>query len=495
LVERGQVRLAELLMALAAATDLGMGQPAGHAAETALLSVRLARAFGLSDGAAAHVLYTALLRYVGCTADAPEVASAAGDEIVLAAAVAPYVMGDVQDRVDHTCVADPERAMAASMAVHCEAAGLLGSRLGLGPAVTESLRHGFERWDGGGHPGGLAGDEIPLPVRLVVLARDVVLWQRLGGPVAARAVAVQRRGHAYDPDVVDAYLTLEDPGGQPGGRGSVLDQLAAAEPSPRLVGLADVDALLTVFADFADLKLPSALGHSRRVAEAAAAAGQGLGLDVEQVGALRRAGLVHDLGRAGVSSSIWTKTGPLSEDDWERIRLHPYLSERILRRSPPLADLAVVAGSHHERLDGSGYHRGLSGIGLGRLERILAAADAYVSLREARPHRSALEAAEAVARLQVDVEAGRLDGRAVPAVVAAAGEELPPPTSWPAGLSDREVDVLQLGVRGLTIRQIATRLGIAPKTVDRHLQNSYVKIGVSSRAAAALFAVHHGLLH
>ena len=494
-MERGPVRLAELLTALAAATDLGMGQPAGHAVQTALLSVRLARTFGLSSGAVADVLYTALLRYVGCTADAPEVAFAAGDEIVLAAAVGPYVMGDVQDRVVHTAVADPERAMAASMAVHCEAAGLLGSRLGLGRAVTESLRHGFERWDGGGHPAGLAEDQIPLPVRIVVLARDVVLWQRLGGPIAARAMAVQRRGHAYDPDIVDAYLNLEDRGEQPGGRGSVWEQLAAAEPHPRTVAPADVDALLTVFADFADLKMPSALGHSRRVAEAAAAAGQDLELDVEQVGALRRAGLVHDLGRAGVSSSIWTKTEPLSEDDWERIRLHPYLTERILRRSPPLADLAVLAGSHHERLDGSGYHRGLSGIGLGRSERVLAAADAYVSLREARPHRPALEAADVVARLRVDVETGRLDALAVRAVVAAAGEELPPPASWPAGLSDREVDVLQLAVRGLTIRQVATRLGIAPKTVDRHLQNSYAKIGVSSRAAAALFVVHHGLLH
>lgn len=357
--------------------------------------------------------------------------------------------------------------------------------------MTESLRHGFERWDGRGHPAGLRGDQVPLPVRVAVVARDVVLWQRLGGSAAARAMAVQRRGHAYDPDVVDAYLSLEDRDAETRGE---LAELVAAEPNPRTVAAEGIDELLTVFADFADFKLPAALGHSRRVASTATAAGGLAGLDGAQTGVLRRAALVHDLGRAGVSSSIWTKAGPLTVDEWERIRLHPYLTERVLRRSPPLAGLAGLAGSHHERLDGSGYHRGLKSAGLGRLERILAGADAYVSMRETRPHRPALTAAGTVARLQADVEAGRLDGGAVRAVVAAAGEEQPPPPMWPAGLSDREVDVLRLAVQGFTIRQVATRLAVAPKTIDRHLQNCYAKIGVSSRAAAALFVLHHGLL-
>ena len=488
------MRLAEVLAALAAATDLGMGQPAGHAVETALLSVRLARAHGLSDGAVNDVLYTGLLRYVGCTADAPELASLAGDEIALGAAVGPHVMGDVADRVAHTAVAKPEHVMAASMAAHCEAAGLLGSRLGLGRAAVESLRHGFERWDGHGHPGGLIEHQIPLPVRITVLARDVVLWHRLGGPDAARRMAVQRRGHAYDPDVVDTYLGLESIAATTDTGEVTWAQLVAAEPSPRIVAEEQIDDLLSVFADFADLKLPSSLGHSRRVAAVAGGAGDALMLDQVQVGLLRRAGLVHDLGRAGVSSSIWTKTEPLTADEWERIRLHPYLTERILRRSPPLAGLAALAGSHHERLDGSGYHRGLAAAGLGRLDRILAVADAYTTLREARPYRPALDPAEVVACLRADTQAGRLDGEAVRAVVAAAGEQPPPPPSWPAGLSDREVEVLRLAARGFTIRQVAGRLGIAPKTVDRHLQNSYAKIGASSRAAAALFALHHGLL-
>ena len=163
--------------------------------------------------------------------------------------------------------------------------------------------------------------------------------------------------------------------------------------------------------------------------------------------------------------------------------------------SPPLAGLAGLVGSHHEKLDGSGYYRGVAASELGRLERVLAVADGYVSLREARPHRPAYDPAAAVRRLQADVAGGQLDGAAVHAVVAAAGEATPPQKRWPAGLTEREVDVLRLAVRGFTIGQVATRLGISPKTVDQHLQNSYAKIGTSSRAGAALFALHHGLLH
>ena len=217
-------------------------------------------------------------------------------------------------------------------------------------------------------------------------------------------------------------------------------------------------------------------------------------MDADQISALRRSGLLHDLGRCGVSSSIWEKPGPLSQDDWERVRLHPYFTERILRRCAPLADLASIAGSHHERLNGTGYHRGLRAAGLNESARVLAAADAYASLREPRTYRPANSSAATLQRLQAEVESEALDASAVRAVVAAAEEEPPSAVRWPNQLSDREVEVLRLAVHGLTIRQVSNRLGIAPKTVDRHLQNSYAKIGVSSRAGAALYALQHGLL-
>ena len=483
------VRLAELLAALSLATDLGMGQPSGHAVQTCVLSVRLARDLGLPDDQVSDVFYVALLRYLGCTADASEVARLSGDEIGLAVAVGPYVMGDIADRVTHTDVEDPEQTMATAMAIHCEAAGMLGARLGLGERVTAALRHGFERWDGKGHPGGLAAGEVPLPIRISVLARDVLLWQRLAGPAAARDMVNRRSGRAYDPEVADLYL-----GSVEGVADVSWEEFLATEPCPRTVRAEELDSLLEAFADFADLKIPYALGHSRRVAELVAGAGQVLGMGAEQISGLRHAGLLHDLGRSGVSSSIWEKPGPLTQDDWERVRLHPYYTERILRRCSPLAHLASVAGSHHERLNGSGYHRGLRAAGLNEPARVLAAADAYVSLREQRPYRPAHSSAATVQRLQAEVEAGALDARAGSAVVMAAAEEPSAALRWPSGLSDREVEVLRLAVRGHTIQQVGNRLGIAAKTVDRHLQNSYAKIGVSSRAGAALYAMQHGLL-
>lgn len=328
-----------------------------------------------------------------------------------------------------------------------------------------------------------------LATRISVLARDVLLWRRLGGAAAAREVVVRRRGKAYDPQVVDAYLRSSEDVADVS-----WDDLLASEPNPNMVAADELDRLLEVFADFADLKIPFALGHSRRVSLLATGAGHVLGLDRDRTTGLGRAGLLHDLGRTGVSSRIWEKPGPLSGDDWERVRLHPYYTERILHRCSPLANLATVAGSHHERLNGSGYHRGLRAAGLNESARILAAADAYASLLEPRPYRAACSPGETLCRLEDEVESGALDASAVSAVISAAEEERPLPVDWPRRLSDREVEVLRLAVRGLTIRQVGNQLGIAPKTVDRHLQNSYAKMGVSSRAGAALFALEHGLL-
>ena len=245
------VRLAELLAAISLATDLGMGQPSGHAVQTCVLSVRLARDLQIPNDQVSDVFYVALLRYLGCTADASEVARLSGDEIGLAVAVGPYVMGDIADRVTHTDVADPEQTMATAMAIHCEAAGMLGARLGVGERVITALRHGFERWDGRGHPGGFAAGEVPLPIRISVLARDVLLWQRLGGPAAARDMVNRRSGKAYDPQVAEVYL---------GSVEEVTDvsweEFLATEPGPHTVRADEMDSLLEVFADFADLKIP-----------------------------------------------------------------------------------------------------------------------------------------------------------------------------------------------------------------------------------------------
>ena len=244
--------------------------------------------------------------------------------------------------------------------------------------------------------------------------------------------------------------------------------------------------------DFADLVSPYLVGHSAGVAELAAAAGDRCSLEHSEVVLLRRAGLVHDLGRVAVPARIWQKQEPLTTDEWERVRLHPYFTDRVLAHSAFLSGLAAVASSHHERLDGSGYHRGLSAAMLAAPARLLAAADAYHAMTEPRPHRAHLSPGRAAEILGEECRAGLFDGNAVAAVLETAGQRVPR-IERPAGLTEREAQVVALLARGLQTKQIAGVLGVSAKTADRHIEHAYRKIGVSTRAAAALFAMEHGL--
>ena len=256
----------------------------------------------------------------------------------------------------------------------------------------------------------------------------------------------------------------------------------------------ECDAALLAIANFVDLKSPYTLGHSHAVAELAAAAGTQLGMPGDDVRASYRAGLVHDFGRLGVSNSIWDKRGPLGAGEWERVRMHPYFAERMLQQSETLAPLARIAVQHRERLDGSGYPRGLAGSAISRAARVVGAADAYQAMREPRPYRSALTPGDAAAELRGDVRRGRLDGDAVDAVLTAAGHRVVRRREGPAGLTAREVEVLRLVAQGLSNKDIAARLVISPKTTGNHIEHIYTKIGASNRATASLFAMQHGLL-
>ena len=194
-----------------------------------------------------------------------------------------------------------------------------------------------------------------------------------------------------------------------------------------------------------------------------------------------------------VAARVWHKPGPLTADELEQVRLHPYHSERVLARSEFLLALAPVAGAHHERLDGSGYHRAAAGAELDPAARLLAAADAFHAMTEPRPHRQAIAPGRAAEILAAEAGAGRLDADAVTAVAEAAGQR-PPRIERVAGLTDREAEVIGLLARGLQTKQVAHALGISVKTADRHVQNVYGKIGVSTRAGAAMFAMEHGLV-
>ena len=381
-----------------------------------------------------------------------------------------------------------------SLSGHCEVAARLGSRLGLPEDVCGALGHAYERWDGKGYPSGLAGDQVPIAIRVVGAARDAELWSRAGWETAA-AVLADRRGRAHDPAVVDALVD----GGERWLAEVGEDACAAvldAEPAPtRTIAADGVDAALAAVADFADLKSPYFRGRSVGVAALARDAAVAAGLSDPEAVLVGRAGLVHDVGRVGIASGIWDRRGSLSVDHWERVRLHPYLTERVLQRSALLRPFSELAACHHERADGSGYHRGVAVPQLSLSARLLAAADAYHAMCEERPHRPALSRADAATCLVDDVDAGRFERAEVDAVLDAAGQPTRPPSvARPAGLTEREVDVLRLIARGRTNKEAAATLGISPKTVGHHIEHIYAKAGVATRAGATLFAMEHGLL-
>jgi len=512
---RTSTRLAEVVAALSLATDMGTGKEPGHAMRMTLVALRLGELMGLPEAERGTVFYTSLLAMLGCTAGSSTGASIFGDEIAFGTAFAPLVSaprGEMMGWLLRNYASDERFArrlrrlvrlmtagrafMTESSAGHCEVAQRLTRRLGVSDAVLEALGSVFERWDGSGGPRGLRGEATPLAVRVAHVAWDIDVFGGDGGVEAWSAVLRRRRGRTLDPVVVDAALAAADGVHAALHVASPWDALLAAEPGPPLL-TADVDAAASVIADFVDLKSDHLAGHSRAVAALSGAAASLLGMDVVCVDRVRRAGLVHDLGRIAVSTSIWDKPGPLSDAEWEAVRLHAYHGERILCRTALLGEAAAVAGMHHERCDGSGYHRAAAAAQLGPEARVVAAADAFAAMTESRAHRRALSAGEAARELSEEARCGRLDAGAVSAVIQAAGEDasgVAARLSLPAELSEREVDVLALVARGLATKQVAARLGISPKTADHHLQSCYRKIGVSTRAGATVFAMEQGLL-
>jgi HD-GYP domain-containing protein (c-di-GMP phosphodiesterase class II) len=489
-----------------------MGFPFEHGLQSTLIAMRLADRLGVDRESASQTYYAALLSHSGCTTDAHVTPQVYGDS--LTTHLHPGMYGSGREALWGLIRAlpDPESAglaragqvvrrlprMVREQRPHltavCEVAGMLADGLGLSGSVQGLLAYLFERWDSYGPLRRAKGEEIPLPMRIVPLAADATFQLLLGGEERVVRLVRERAGHAFDPELAACLtehageiLALDE-------QASVWEETLAREPHPPL--LLEHDALdrgLATMGNFADLISPYLAGHSTAVAELAAAAARRCRIGDAGVAALLRAGLVHDLGRVAVNARIWQKPGPLNADEWEQVRLHPYHSERVLARSEFLAGLAPVAGAHHERLDGSGYHRGTVGADLALPARLLAAADAFHAMTEPRPHRQPIAPERAAKILGEEASAGRLDADAATAVIESAGQALPP-IERPAGLTEREAEIIGLLARGLQTKQVAAALGISIKTADRHIQNAYRKIGVSTRAAATLFAMEHGLV-
>jgi len=482
------VRLAELVAALSLGVDLGFGQPMEHVLRQCIISLRLAELMGLDDEQRSVVYYTALMVTVGCHTDAHEQTKWFGDDIALRSGKYDHEQRSLAGvasglrligrgnpplhrfRVGLEFAVSGHREVDNMISLHSQVARSLAQELGLPDAVQHAVGSSYERWDGKGWPGKLAGDEIPVAGRLSQFAEYIEVAHRVGGVDAAVAMARKRSGNQFDPKISRLLVEhVDEVLGGVDGTGT-WDAVIAAEPSLGVRLTADrLDAALLGVANFVDLKSPYTLGHARAVSELAAAAGEQLRLSPDDVRLLRRTGLVLGLGRLGVSNAIWDKPGPLGAGERERVRMHPYLTERMLQQSSWLAPLGALAVQHRERMDGSGYPKGLSGTAISPLARVLGAADAYQSMREQRPYRDALMPEVAAKELRAEVTAGRLDANAVDAVLVAAGHAVSRRLARPAGLTSREVDVLRLVAQGLSSKEIAGRLVISTKTVRNHV--------------------------
>lgn len=508
-VQPQTVRLAEVLAAVSLASDVGHDQPLEKSLRNAVIAARLAEELGLAREERSAAYYVALLRSMGCTANSHETALLfGGDDVAFLGLVQELAGGGALEwargAAHQVAVSAPELAAARTEewfltvgrvegrhagASACEVSTVLARRLGLGAGVQAGLDQVYERWDGGG-PGRVGGEALCMPARVSHVVDVVEIAARTGGVPAARELIRRRTGTHFDPAIAAVFdacagellAGLDD--------ADMLDAALDAEPTPQpRCPRSELEGLARAIADFADLKSPWTLGHSPAVAELAAAAAHD-----DDRESLLLAGLLHDLGRVAVPNGIWDRPRTLVAAQWERVRLHTYYTERILARTPVFEGLATLAGSHHEYLDGSGYHRGVGADALSDPMRVLAVADAYVAMTNARPHRPALSGDEAASQLRGAADAGRLCARGVAAVLAAAGHERAPAPALPCGLTEREVEVLGLLARGMTNKQIAGELYLSSRTVQHHVAHVYDKIGRRTRAGAAMFAMEHRLV-
>jgi HD-GYP domain-containing protein (c-di-GMP phosphodiesterase class II) len=509
------LRLAEWLGGLSLATDLAHQVPPETALKDTLLSVTFARHLGITGPELRDTYYLALVSHLGCTAYAEEQGGvSAGEDAAMRHTFTEADFADngelarlaVTELAAHSGPVERARALfsfvraghaflEAGNAAICEAAARLGERLGVGPEVSRSLNEIFARWDGKVFelP---SGDQVSRISRITHLIRVAQIHALISGPHGAAEVVRKRSGGEFDPALADAFLEVYPDLFAVLTEGSVWDQTLDAEPEPRrLVAQSHLDDLTLAIADFTDIKSPFTLGHSRRVGAMAESAGRCMGMKDTELQCLRQTGHVHDLGSVSLPQRIWMKRGGLNRPELEAVHLHPYQTERILSCCRSMQPLGGVAGLHHERLDGSGYHRGAVAAVQPPMARLLATVEVYQSLQEERSWRPAFTPERAGEQLANEARQGTLDRRAVKAVLEAAGQ---PHGSrwvgWPSGLTDREVAVLRLLATGRSNRAIARILSVSEGTIRTHAENIYGKTGVHTRAGIGLFAIEHDLV-
>jgi DNA-binding CsgD family transcriptional regulator len=434
------VRLAELLGRLSLAFDIANGAPYGKGVRSVVLAVELGRLTGATNEELHDTFWVSLLGYLGCT------------------------ISDTSIKLAHT--------------------------VGAGPRILAALNQLCER--GPSRPDGPGSDRLALPTRLVEIAHAAETAHQQHGQAGALAHIRLRADGKLDARLVQAFVdgqcdllaAIEDP--------CIFDRFLDLEPNP--VACADehrVDDVARVLAIFADLGCPMFVGHSTSVAALAERAAGQLGLSPDETRSLRRAALLHDIGRLGVPTCIWTRPGRLDWGEMEQVRLHAYYTVRVLSPISVLEPVAQIAAAAHEHLDGSGYPHSRIGRSLLPAARILAAADMAVAMSEARPYREALSPAAIAEELVAEVSAGHVDASAADAVLASLGLKTRTVPRYAHPVSDRELEVCRLIAHGKMNKEIADVLGITVRTVQNHVAHIFDKLGVHSRSGIAVWLVEN----
>ncbi len=507
------IRLSDLLVSLSLVTDLGFGQPSEHMLRSARIGMRLGARLGLDSQELATLFDVSILTYVGCPVYGNEAAVLFGDDIDFRAHALEIDLAGFpamvfmlrragrgtsafnRARQAALLMASGGRQVVQQMAAHCSAAGVLATRLGLSEGVRAGIEQAYARWDGRGFPDDLAGTGVSLAARVAHVAEACEVFQRTAGIETAIDVVRSRSGTHFDPEIAQAASTDPESLFEDLDQDTV-DEVLAAEPVERGPLTDDeLDEALEAIGDFCDLRCAYFAGHARGTADLVRGAAKLMQMPVADARLAYRAALVHDAGRFGVPGSVWSKAGPLTASEQEKVRLHVYFVERIFNRPEALRRIGLLAATHHERMDGSGYHRGIGGAMLSSQARVLAVADAYSAMTQPRPYRGPRSEARVILELQTDAAEGRLDPIATDAVLAAAGHHVNRTRAGgPAGLTTRESEVLGLLTRGLPNKGIARELGISPKTVSNLIERVYSKLGVSNRAGAAMYAMQYGIV-
>jgi len=497
--------LGELLLAFSAVTSEGLGLGRQHGVRACFVGMSVATDLELPRETVADVYYAALAKDGGCTCGARQMADFLGTDERGALADLLQRNPDSElemlrwlfrnagrgssppTRLRHTIKAliHGARFEHQVTAEECEVAQLLALRLGLSDGASQAVATCLERWDGKGAPRALAGEDIPIAGRIVNLASAVEIANHLSGREAAIELVQQRSGAAFDPTVAESFLAVaadenlwaaleED---------DLRDRVMAMEPADGRLpgGERALDRFTEVLADLIDLKRPATAGHARRVASWAFRLAGRIGLSASARAVLRRAALIHDLGLVAVSARDLARG-----EGGGSYRVHPVAPISLLADVPALNEACQLAALHHERADGSGWPAGNAAIQGMIPAQVLAASCALDELSSGR------EAEDA--RVLQRIGSGTFDGVVLDALASELGVSRPPRSEWPAGLTLREVEVLQLAATGLSVREIGQRLVISRHTARHHLESVYSKIGCSTRAAAALYAAEHGLL-